>query len=276
VKKVQFKLGVTEDELKRFVCSPTKRAVIDAVRQMQQQQGLSIGDIIVARDRKDKKFQMMDVNVVQKYVVVHKEECGMVYCKKILKSGKLGNGLNLPCMFDERWEFVIDPDLAEHQILDQEEHYDATEKLRAIERVKNRIKRQNLKIRENFKLPEQKGTDYPAMWNFIQNKLKPGVVFWRFRYYDSPVEQYEVLSVDEVPLDLTQTKNSWGGGMSSGRDQHLKDGGINSKFLVKTKVLNAASLQNWYVKADPWTMSDWDHYPIYLTEPQTYEKALLK
>lgn len=248
-----FKTGVTEKELNGLRRSKSARAIIDCTKNIVEQNQFNVGDVLVVKRRSDGYIVKMTGDMPQKYLVVHKDEANIIYCKKVLMSGKIGVGLELPCTWNHSsYVFQLDEDLAEHMILDAVDQYDPLTQAREFRKFRDRNKRYNDKI----KIKITRG-NYGEVSAFLK-QLTVGTTFWSMNgHSDINPTKYTVVSNQEIPIDTSPHSYM----RNQIIDHELKNAGLQTKIVVEAKSASG--------KIDKISMNDCWWRNFYLQEPKT-------
>lgn len=182
---------ITADEWKILRNKPSCAVAINIGKNINVQSGFSVGEtLIVINKNTNKAYTTNDGVTAQKYQVIHKDEAGMVYVKRIT-SGKLGKGIEIIATWDfNSTMFVQDPDVIEHVLLGSEADYDPFAKSRALANLRQRISKYN----NSFAL--RYDTTVEAQ-SFIDH-AQPGFRFWSGN--ESDRTEFEVTGVVARPV----------------------------------------------------------------------------
>ncbi len=134
--------------------------------------------------------------VPKKFIVVHVDSNGVPYMKELSKNGDATGGVISPVRVDggysmikqAEYVFEVDPDYADAIILDDQENFNATEKLKVKSDTFKEIAEHNKKLKINC-------IDMKILAAFFSN-VKVGDTLWR-----SNTSFYVVSKIDPVPRD---------------------------------------------------------------------------
>lgn len=248
--------SVTQDELKNIRRSKAGRHLLNAAANIAEQRQFGEGDVlVVGRITKVEGYPqyetMSSTNLPQKYLVVYKDEAGLLYCKRILQGGKLGKGVVMPATWDSSyWRFEMDPEMADSIILSQEDKYDPMAQARMIRKLKEEVKRYNKSIETS--LPNAVTAS-----QFLES-LQIGQKVWTLSYYTDPRhDEFVVQDIKKVPLDLTIRPYS-----KERVDEEYVKANLTYKVVVKVK----SSTRQWENEWRPVDIARWRHY--FLQEPK--------
>lgn len=251
----KFKTGITAKELSGLRRQRTPRMVIDCAQMMAEQVQFNVGDVLVAINRQDGKPCMQQGDMPQKFIVVHKDEANLIYCKKVLMSGKIGQGLDLICTWNSRYRFQIDPELAEHIILDAEDQYDPLVQAREYRKLRDRVKRFNDKFK--VKLSYGNLTEVGAFFD----TLAVGGTIWTATSSDgNGIVKWTISDIVEKPLDMTVKKATYSYNNVAPDDELSKLGWKTKKEI---EVKSSAG------KKEVWTVRDCWWKTFYTQQPKS-------
>lgn len=269
-KKKPITFGLSDKELKTIKNRKTAGIIIKAAELARRQRQFNVGDVLVSytTDTEGKiHYEMMpSSSVKQKYVVVHKDDNELVYCKKVLVTGQLGVGVELIC--DQKWrteEYTLDPEQADHIILgDENEEFDPFAAAKKLRKHKDAIKRHN----ETIVVPTKDKPEVRAFLKEITEKFgtESTVKIWKMNgWSDTNPEELTVTSAKEEPIDkISRNQNYWGQGKPL-VDQWYVDEGFATKFTIKTK-----SNRSWGTTELLEPSMQYRGYLYFFTKPKTY------
>lgn len=244
--------GITEQEIKNICRSTDGRVLINAVHNIAYQKDFDLGDILVCRNlrAKDKGLIMEAAGLPEKYQVVHKDEAQLIYVKRILKGGKLGQKVDMIATWSfDNYRFEADPDKMDSILMDQEEGYDPYAKSKDLKKKQDKQRRLNKNMRKRF-------SHFGDAENYIRT-LKVGQRFYMTgSLIDDDPEEREVVSVDILPLAPGDHEP----------DEEHKKAGFSDRCIVKYKSLKYNSPYTGDLTPSSLTVS-W--YNFYETKPYT-------
>src|ERR1700677_3216512 len=131
--------AITKDEWSILNRKPSTSAAINIAKNINIQNGFSVGETLISVNIQTNKAHTTNDGVTpQKYMVIHKDECGMIYVKKITQ-GRLGKGIEIIATCNHKnCMFVQDPDVIEHVLLGNEAEYDPFRKSRILANLRQR------------------------------------------------------------------------------------------------------------------------------------------
>jgi len=173
-----------KDAIKSYKSNNAKN-VQDVLRKAAQLEQYKIGDILVRlRWGRNGNYETMSDNATKtKYEVVHLSEEGIVFAKKFLQSGELGN--QIFCLNADAHAYEIDPDLVDHILLDEEDSYDPAESIAKVLKKKQKAQSINKKTayilnrashRERFFNDMNYGDIIWHAWGFLGQGAKQYIV----------------------------------------------------------------------------------------------------
>jgi hypothetical protein len=164
--------AITKDEWDILNRKPSTSTAINIAKNINVQNGFSVGETLICINKHTQKpYTTNDGVTPQKYMVIHKDDCGMIYCKRIT-SGRLGKGIEIIATwrFNDAM-FVQDPDVIEHVLLGNEADYDPFRKSRLLANLRQRITKHN----NEFSLRFDDGTS-AQQWI---DTVPVGFTFWK-------------------------------------------------------------------------------------------------
>lgn len=219
--------GLTAQEIKSIRRSLDGRYVFNAAKNMPYQRQFSVGDILVVRNMSSNKL-VESGGVSEKYLVVHRDEADLVYCKRILSGGKLGQKVEMIATWDcDRMRFEPDPEKMESILMDQEEGYDPYAAAKAQKRKQDKVRKHNKSIQHVFKTIKEADTH-------LRNLKVGDIVYSASSYIEEPNVR-EVVKIDIVPLQEIK-KSLWG--QDHDRDADIRACGLTDKCVVTVKYTN--------------------------------------
>lgn len=220
--------NITEQELKNIRRTIQGRALLNAVSNIVYQRQFSVGDTLVVRyvsGNNNGKLMEETAGVPERYQVIHKDEADLVYVKKILKGGKLGQKVDMIATWDyDRHRFEPDPEKMESILMDQEEGFDPFAKAKELKKRQDRQRRANQKIRLRFK-------DQVEAEKYIRTLKVGEVLFSSHSLIDDTPNEREIVSIDLKPLE--QPKQSWGSTYDP--DAAWRNAGYTDKCILTVK-----------------------------------------
>ena len=212
---------ITEKEIKSIRRSVKGRVVFDAVNNMRHQLQFEIGDVLVLRLNNDRLLEVHE-GVPQRFFVVHKDDLGFIYTKKILTGGKLGQGLELLAVHPSGTRFEIDPEKVESILVGQEGEYNPYAQAKELKRKKDKQRKANKALKLSFK-------DIAEADKFLQ-QLKVGDKLYRtYTLTDSKFIEIDILSITKAAVS---TQNRYG----YEEDGDFKKAGIMEKTEINTNI----------------------------------------
>lgn len=250
--------GLTPKDLRSIQCSTDGRIVFNAAKSIPYQRQFAVNDVLVIRYVKSGKYVEEAAGIKEKYMVVHKDEADLVYCKRLLKGGKLGQKVEMIATWDlETYMFEPDPERMESILMDQEEGYDPYAAGKALKKAQDRCRRHNKKL--SVEIKGVKEADAHLRTIKVGDKI-----YTAYSLIEEEPNCREVVSVTIEPL-ATPTRNTWGG--TSDLDKELRDAGLTDKCVVKVK-----HLDHRYKSIDTLSISDvtrsWGYY-YHTNKPST-------
>ena len=143
---------ITDDEWKTLQNKPSTNAALNIAKNMMLQICFNVGETLICVERRSgKPITNYAGTTPQKFIVVYKDACGMVFCKKIISNGRLGKGIDIIATCDPRFhEFIQDPEAIDHILLGNEEDYDPFARQRALTNLRSRVNKHNNGFRLTF------------------------------------------------------------------------------------------------------------------------------
>jgi len=189
---------ITPDEWKVLLRKPTTSTAINIGKNINAQNGFSVGETLICINKRDNKpYTANDGVSPQKFQVIHKDDSGMVYCKRIT-SGKLGKGIEIIATWDfNSMMFVQDPEVIEHVLLGNEADYDPFAKSRALANLRQRITKHNNQFALRFETSQE-----AQQWIDV---VSPGTRFWKGS--ESDRMEYEVVGIQQQARPTWQNQN---------------------------------------------------------------------
>lgn len=175
---------ITKDEWDILRRKPSTSTAINIAKNINIQNGFSVGETLIVLHRRDNKpYTTNDGVTPQKFMIIYKDECGMVYCKRIT-GGRLGKGIEIIATWDHKNViFMQDPDIIEHVLLGSEADYDPFRKSRLLANLRQRITKHNNMFALRF------DTNVEAIaW---MNSVQIGYKFWSSN--ESGREELEII-----------------------------------------------------------------------------------
>ena len=200
--------AITKDEWSILHRKPSTSAAINIAKNINIQNGFSVGETLICINRHTNKPHTTNDGVTpQKYMVIHKDECGMIYVKKIT-SGKLGKGIDIiaTCNFNNAF-FAQDPDVIEHVLLGNEADYDPFRKSRMLANLRQRITKHNNEFSLRFDSTVEAGQWF--------KDVDIGHRFWKGD--ESKAEEFEIIEKVEQ-----QVQNGWGRQQTTSMELKIK------------------------------------------------------
>lgn len=190
---------ITTDEWKILHNKPVTATAINIAKNINVQNGFSVGETLIVINKRDNKpYTANDGVTPQKWQVIHKDDCGMIYCKRITQ-GRLGKGIEIIATWDfKNTQFVQDPDIIEHVLLGNEADYDPFAKSRALANLRQRITKHNNEFSLKFESAQES-----QQWI---DTVPVGTTFWHGS--ESDRMQYEVIGRVHQPLQSWQNVNT--------------------------------------------------------------------
>ena len=148
--------AITKDEWDILNRKPSTSTAINIAKNINIQNGFSIGETLIVINKRTNQPQTTNDGVSpQKYMVIHKDECGMIYCKRIT-AGRLGKGIEIIATWDHKNSlFMQDPDVIEHVLLGNEADYDPFKKSRLLVNLRQRISKHNNQFAFRFETADE-------------------------------------------------------------------------------------------------------------------------
>lgn len=194
-----------------------------------------------------------DFKMPQRYVYVHEDENGIGFIKPLrISDGTLGKDLLCLTDFDYReTRFQVDPEYAEHMLLDAE--FDIT----AIRKKANEGRKVVIKMNRKLGVKPKNLGD----WNNFFESLKTGDKFWVTEDYTGRWnKEYTFISKKKITIAALERENDWDWGAY--RDK-LKE---NSILLGATDTYKIKYSQDAYPDRESWTFS-WGGCCVFKSKP---------
>ncbi|NVM33953.1 MAG: hypothetical protein HWN81_00055 [Candidatus Lokiarchaeota archaeon] len=142
-------LEIPDERLERL--SRTKKSVKTAFtvgKNIEYQRFFKVGDTLIRYNKRSNKVIKID-GIPERYIVARNDN-GIVYVKKILKSGKLGTGIEAIAVEDfDNYEYQIDPAQIDSVLLGTE--FDPRNARKRHNKIVDKLRRYNEKSRLRFK-----------------------------------------------------------------------------------------------------------------------------
>ena len=240
--------------------SRAQRQLINTLTNLKKHDSFNTGDVLVARYENNGKYVLLneELQVKQKYLVVHKEDPGVVFCQAINKSGKLSPKIMV--LAEHNLHFELDPDLASAIILDDQENYDAFSQVKDYRRKVDEVKKYNKKIALKWETPEELLA--------ILGTLKKGQTMWVSTVWEVDLQSSECI-IEEVGTpntDYSVIKNSYGGGTRIADAEWIDAGFKTKKPLLKVKY-------NRYTYSDTMSLYRFKKYNFFVEKPKTVSEV---
>lgn len=221
--------NITDKEINNIKRTIQGRALLNSVNNIIYQRQFCVGDILVVRcmnGLNNGKLVEEAEGIPERYQVVYKDGAELVYVKRILKGGKLGQKVDMIATWDyDRHRFEPDPERMESILMDQESAYDPYAKAKDLKKRQDRQRRANQKIRLRFdKIADAE--------KYIRTVKVGSSIYNSYSLIDDSPNEREIISVDIKPLDPIQ-KRSWGDDYDP--DKEWKDAGYSDKCVVTFK-----------------------------------------
>lgn len=165
------------------------------------------GDFLIKLNKRGDKWEVENVSSVsqvpKRYLCVYEDEFGIKYIRQLTSKGDVLPHITPLTEWSNWTRYEIDPEFAEHIILNGEEEFDFAAQKRKEKSRRDRITRKNKKLVVAFK-------DMEAVDNFIKCK-QPGDFLWiGYTIPDAANSKFEV-------LDIAESKEvfSWNGERST-------------------------------------------------------------
>lgn len=197
-----------------------------------------------------------DTKMAQRYVYVFEDEYGIGYLKRLkLANGKLGQELICLTDFDfNSTRFEVDPEYAEHVLLDAEFDIKKIHKASLVQR--KIITKMNRKVGMKPKTLQD--------FNDFFDKLKVGDTFWTTADFTGRyTQEHKLTKLDKITVSDLNRANSWNWRRYVER---LKDKGLPGVNATYAYTFSTANGRN-----DMLAM-EYHHYVFYYTKPAEEEK----
>ena len=225
----------------------------------------NIGDVLISYDRNDKPM-MQNENMVQRWVVVNKDDRDVLFAKKMMINGNLGTGIYLLAEVRGVERFDIDPDFLDLILLGKEDEYNPAKINREIANKRTKLRKINAQKKVTWEGIKQ-AQDVIDEWSVGQN-------LWYCRTNtpnSNQINKYVIHKIEKTPIDYNITRESnWrdNRGYPSEERQHRKQK-LTHVYNVTLKLVSGSHYRSEITISDSngsYYLSEW-----YLVTPSTVE-----
>ena len=141
---------MTPDEFKKCLNKKSQKAAVRVARNQARLPNFQVGDVIVGY-RKNGGLIMQNDNMIQRWAVVHIDEFGIMFAKKMGVNGNLGKGVY--CLAEDPIvdKFELDPDFLDLVLLGREDEYNPAKTNRDMAKKRSQLRRENDKRKVKWK-----------------------------------------------------------------------------------------------------------------------------
>jgi len=218
--------NITDKEINNIKRTIQGRALLNSVNNIIYQRQFCVGDILVVRRMNglnNGKLIEEAEGIPERYQVVYKDGAELVYVKRILKGGKLGQKVDMIATWNyDSHRFEPDPERMESILMDQEGDYDPYAKAKDLKKKQDRQRRANQKIRLRF-------DNLADAEKYIRTLSVGSSIYSGYSLIDNlPIER-EIISVEIKPLASAQKRTFRD---DYDPDKEWKDAGYYDKCVV--------------------------------------------